>query len=141
MKWQKLKIWVKTWLKRILNWRFLVCFLIAWMITNGWSYISFAISSIFDISWLKVVATTYISLLWLPFTPEKILTFIIALFIMKKIFPQDQKSIQELENMINKEKRKNKKIKIKCSCFISFSNTYPKITSNVTCWYKRFIIN
>ena len=29
---------------------------------------------------------------------------------MKKIFPQDQKSIQELENMINKEKRKNKKI-------------------------------
>ena len=80
------------------------------MITNGWSYISFAISSIFDISWLKVVATTYISLLWLPFTPEKILTFIIALFIMKKIFPQDQKSIQELENMINKEKRKNKKI-------------------------------
>lgn len=110
MKWQKLKIWVKTWLKRILNWRFLVCFLIAWMITNGWSYISFAISSIFDISLLKVVATTYISLLWLPFTPEKILTFIIALFIMKKIFPQDQKSIQELENMINKEKRKNKKI-------------------------------
>lgn len=75
MKWQKLKIWVKTWLKRILNWRFLVCFLIAWMITNGWSYISFAISSIFDISWLKVVATTYISLLWLPFTPEKILTY------------------------------------------------------------------
>ena len=76
------------------------------MITNGWSYISLAISSIFDISWLKVIATAYISLLWLPFTPEKILTFIIALFIMKKIFPQDQQSIQELENMINKEKKK-----------------------------------
>lgn len=106
MKWKKFKIWCKTWLKRILNWRFLVCFLIAWMITNGWSYISLAISSIFDISWLKVIATAYISLLWLPFTPEKILTFIIALFIMKKIFPQDQQSIQELENMINKEKKK-----------------------------------
>ena len=71
MKWKKFKIWCKTWLKRILNWRFLVCFLIAWMITNGWSYISLAISSIFDISWLKVIATAYISLLWLPFTPEK----------------------------------------------------------------------
>ncbi|UKI57272.1 MAG: DEAD/DEAH box helicase [Clostridium sp.] len=42
---------------------------------------------------------------------------------------------------VEQKKEKIKKLKIKCSCFISFSNTYPKITSNVTCWYKRFIIN
>lgn len=106
MKWQKFKAWLKKWVKRILNWRFLVCFLLAWLITNGWSYICFILAIIFNINWLKAVASVYISFLWLPFTPEKIVTVIIALFLLKKLFPNDKKTLAELEQMAKEKKNK-----------------------------------
>jgi len=66
-------------------------FAIAWMITNGWAYIAFWIGIQFDIAWAKWVGTAYLTILWMPFTPEKLVTFPLAILIHKIIF---KKSVQ-----------------------------------------------
>lgn len=81
--WQVYKAEIKPFLKPTLA----ISFLIAWFITNGWAYLLVAIGS----GWLRGLALTYIGLLWLPFTPEKIITIPLALFIQKKFFIRKQK--------------------------------------------------
>lgn len=83
----------------IFNPRFLLCFGIAWIITNGWSYAMFGIGMFFDIGWMKAVAGAYMAALWLPFTPEKIVTFAIALALRRWIFPNDKKTEEQLKAM------------------------------------------
>lgn len=36
--WERIKATVKKWLQLLLNPRFLLCFGIGWMITNGWVF-------------------------------------------------------------------------------------------------------
>lgn len=86
----------------ILNPRLLLCFGLAWIITNGWSYILLALGMYFHIHWMIVVASTYLTLLWIPATPEKIITVIISIFLLKSLFPQDKKTLAVLINMKNK---------------------------------------
>lgn len=95
---------VKKWIMVILNPRLLLCFFIAWMITNGWSYVFTVVGTACDIPWMIVTGTAYMSLLWVPFTPEKILTVIIALFLMRLIFPKDKKTIGVLHDELAKLK-------------------------------------
>lgn len=80
----------------IFNPRLLLCFGIAWMITNGWCYILTALGKLFDITWMMVVGASYAGLLWLPFTPEKLLTVVIAIFLLKLIFPHDKNTLAVL---------------------------------------------
>ena len=86
-------------LECVLNPRFMLCFGIAWMITNGWSYVCFVLGNAFDVGWLKYIATAYMALLWLPFTPEKIITFAIAILLLKLLFPNDKKTLAVLHNL------------------------------------------
>ena len=80
----------------ILNPRLLLCIGIAWMITNGWSYVVLAVGMWLRIGWMIAVGSTYMALLWFPFTPEKVLTGIIAIFLLKKIFPRDERTLAVL---------------------------------------------
>lgn len=98
----------------LLNPRFLFCFGIAWIITNGWSYILFGLGTYFEIGWMIAVAGAYLAFLWFPFSPEKIVTVLIAIFLLKRLFPRDQKTLAVLLKMKAKIKsaitnRKNKK--------------------------------
>lgn len=77
----------------LLNPRLLLCLGIAWMITNGWSYIFFGLGTAFGIHWMRIAGATWMALLWLPFTPEKILTVLIAIFLMRCLFPDDEKTL------------------------------------------------
>lgn len=90
----------------ILNPRLILCFGIAWIITNGWSYILLAIGTYFSIEWMAALAGAYLAFLWLPFTPEKILTAIIAMVLLRFLFPNDQKTLSILTNIYNKTKEK-----------------------------------
>ena len=81
----------------IFNPRFLLCFGIAWMITNGWSYVMFGVGMFLDIGWMQAVAGAYMAALWLPFTPEKIITFALALALRRWIFPKDKKTEEQLQ--------------------------------------------
>lgn len=93
----------------ILNPRLLLCFGLAWIITNGWSYIMLAAGMFFDIKWMVAVATAYLTFLWIPVTPEKIITVAISIFLLKVLFPNDTKTLAVLVDMKNKIFKKENK--------------------------------
>lgn len=114
----KAKAFLKKWVQFFLNPRLLLCVFIAWMITNGWSYLFAALGTYFGITWMAVAGATYMGLLWLPFTPEKIITLFIAIGLMKLFFPKDEKTLgvlrEELEKLKanlreSREKRRRKR--------------------------------
>lgn len=111
LKWKNICATFKRWLlflkQMILNPRFLLCFGIAWLITNGWSYLLFGLGMLFDIGWMTTVAGAYMAFLWLPFTPEKIVTFAIALGLRRFIFPKDKKTEEQL-NSLKRDNSENK---------------------------------
>ena len=88
--------WTKLILEFCLNPRLLLCFGLAWLITNGWSYIALGLSIWLDLKWLGIIASAYLTTLWLPFTPEKIITVIISIFLLKILFPNDKKTLEKL---------------------------------------------
>jgi hypothetical protein len=94
---EKLKqILKKTW-QFIVNPRLLLCWLIAWIITNGWSYILFGIGTYCEIEWMIAVSGAYLAFLWLPISPEKIVTCAIAIALLRWLFPGDQKTLAVLK--------------------------------------------
>ncbi len=95
---------VKKWVMVFLNPRLLLCLFVAWMITNGWCYVFTLLGTVLDIPWMAVTGGAYMSLLWVPFTPEKIITVIIAIFLMRLIFPKDEKTIGVLHEELHKLK-------------------------------------
>lgn len=95
---------IKKIVQFITNPRFLLCFGIGWIITNGWSYILFALGMALDIHWMTAVAGAYLAFLWLPISPEKIVTCAIAIALLRWLFPDDQKTLAVLRNLLNKAK-------------------------------------
>lgn len=95
---QKLKIFIQF----ITNPRLLLCFGIAWMITNGWSYIMFGVGSYYQIGWMIAVSGAYLAFLWIPFSFEKIVTFAIAILLMRWWFPNDTKTLGVLNRFRQK---------------------------------------
>ena len=108
---EKLKHNLKKTLQFIANPRLLVCLLLGWMITNGWSYIVFGLGVFFDIPVMIGIASAYLAMLWVPFTPEKIFTVIIAIALLKQFFPNDEKTLKKLENLYAKYKVKKDTVK------------------------------
>lgn len=84
--------WFHRLLSMLLSPRFLLCFGIGWMITNGWSYVLLVLGTALHWPWAIGVASAYLAFLWIPGTPEKIVTVAIALWLLKVLFPRDQKS-------------------------------------------------
>lgn len=95
---------IKKILQFIANPRLLLCFGLAWIITNGWSYILLAVGTWLGIGWMIAVATAYLAFLWLPISPEKIVTVAIAMGLLRLLFPNDQKTLGVLKNMYAKLK-------------------------------------
>lgn len=95
----------------ILNPRLILCFGIAWIITNGWSYILFAIGTYYNIGWMLAVSGAYLTFLWLPISPEKLVTVAISIALLRFLFPNDKKTLAVLIDMKNKVKETVKKKK------------------------------
>lgn len=89
---------LKKLLAALLNPSFLLCFGLAWMITNGWCYLFLLLGSLLSCTWMTIVGGAYASLLWLPFTPEKILTLSLAILFLRWFFPHDQRTLQALRD-------------------------------------------
>lgn len=88
----------------ITNPRLLLCFGLAWMITNGWSYLLTALGVWLKINWMTAVGSAYLTFLWLPVSPEKLVTFAIAIALLRFMFPNDQKTLAVLREGRNKIK-------------------------------------
>ena len=84
---------LKKLLQFITNPRLLLCFGLAWMITNGWSYVLLTLGVWLEINWMTAVASAYLTFLWLPVSPEKIVTFAITIALLRWLFPTDQKTL------------------------------------------------
>lgn len=95
---------LKKILQFIANPRLLLCFGLAWIITNGWSYILLALGTWLGIGWMIALASAYLAFLWLPISPEKIVTVAIAMGLLRFLFPNDQKTLGVLKNMYAKLK-------------------------------------
>ena len=99
---EKLKQNLKKAVQFIANPRLILCFMIGWMITNGWSYILFGLGTYLGIEWMIAVGGAYMALLWLPFTPEKIITCAIAIALLRWLFPNDTKTLAVLRGWYEK---------------------------------------
>ena len=101
---EKIKNIIKKIIQFILNPRLILCVGVGWMITNGWSYIMFGIGMKFDIDWMIAVGGGYLALLWLPMTPEKIVTFLIAIGLLRWWFPNDEKTLGVVFRLLERTK-------------------------------------
>ncbi len=104
---------IKKIVQFLLNPRLLICLAIAWMITNGWSYVMFGLGTYFGIGWMIAVSSAYLAFLWIPISPEKIATLAIALALLQFFFPRDEKTLAVLKNMYQKAKNAIKRRKDK----------------------------
>lgn len=101
---EKLKQNLKKTLQFIANPRLILCFMIGWLITNGWSYILFGFGTYYEIEWMIALAGAYLAFLWLPISPEKLVTIAIALALLRWLFPHDQKTLAVLRGWYEKAK-------------------------------------
>ena len=109
----KIKKWLKTAVLFITNPRLLLCLGLGWMITNGWSYILFGLGTLLRSQWMLAVSGSYLAFLWLPVSPEKLVTVIIAIWLLKLLFPNDQRTLAVLIDLKNRLKASVKKKKRK----------------------------
>ena len=93
----------RTW-QFIANPLLILCFLIGWIITNGWSYIMFGVGTYLGIEWMIAVSGAYLAFLWLPVSPEKIVTCAIAIALLRWLFPGDTKTLAVLRGWYEKAK-------------------------------------
>lgn len=101
---EKTKNKIKKITQFLVNPRLLLCLGLAWLITNGWSYILLGFGTYFQIGWMIAVAGAYLTFLWLPVSPEKILTVAIAIALLRFLFPKDEKTLAVLSQMFQKAK-------------------------------------
>ncbi len=88
----------------LLNPHLVICFTAAWIITNGWAYLALVLGGRLGIKWLTIVAGTYLAILWSPLCAEGRVTCIIAVFLLRIVFPDDDKTVAELKKMSEKAK-------------------------------------
>ncbi len=86
----------------------LLCFALAWIVTNGWSYIMLGLGTLLGVDWMIAVASVYLAFLWLPISPEKIVTVGLAMGLLRFLFPEDQKTLAVLREMLEKFKTRVK---------------------------------
>ncbi len=99
---------LKKWLMFFCNPRLLFCFGLAWLVTNGWSYIMLGFGTYLDISWMIAVSGAYLTFIWLPISPEKIVTIAITMALLRVLFPHDEKTLAVLKGFHAKLKMKKK---------------------------------
>ena len=83
----------RQWVKALTNPHMLISVAIAWFFTNGWAYCAAGIGTFCHIPWLRNTGLIYLGILWAPGTPEKVLTFGLAMMIMRVLFPQDRRTV------------------------------------------------
>ena len=89
---------LKKLLQFLTNPRLLLCYGLAWMVTNGWSYVLFTLGAWLQINWMAAVGSAYLTFLWLPISPEKLVTFPLTIVLLRWLFPNDQKTLAVMKN-------------------------------------------
>ena len=131
--------WLWTYLKPFTNWRFLICYGLAWFLTNGMWYVIAGMIPVFivpipitPISWMPLwlvnFARAYIVFLYLPFTPEKLVTIPLAIFLLVKLFKNHNKTRVQLDDLYSQSKEDWAKLKNKFKRKKKKKIEYNKVT-------------
>ena len=72
---------IKTYISPFLNWRILVIYVPIWFIMSGWTYLFIFLGTKYKIGWMLAAGTFWATVLWLPITPEKLLTIPLTMWI------------------------------------------------------------
>ena len=105
------KIWI--YLKPFCNWRFLVSYSIPFMVVNGWAWIGVILIPVIGMNWFTSASLSWQAILWLPCTPEKLITIPATIFIQTRLFKNDKKTKAQLEEMYAEAKKDWQTIKNK----------------------------
>lgn len=77
---------IKDWLKIFLDWKFGLCYLVAWAILHIPIYAGIILGSIFSIKWLAVLCSTIYAIYWTPVCNECVIQIPIAMWLKKAFF-------------------------------------------------------
>jgi len=83
------KFW--GWVKPYLTLKMLPFLIVAWFITNGWSYAFVVVGTKLDITWMIWLGGAWISVLWFPLTIEKPITIFIAGLLYRLVYRESFK--------------------------------------------------
>lgn len=80
------RLWnkIKTYIAPFLNWRILIIYVPIWFIMSGWTYLFIYLGTRHHVGWMLAAGTFWATILWLPFTPEKLITIPLTLLIYVK---------------------------------------------------------
>lgn len=101
---------IRILLKPFLSWKVLIVYLPIYFLCTGWTFLGL-------ISWMptwyKIAAASWYATLWMPWMPEKLITFPLTIFLYKKIFlnpkrihknKKDADRIKAMEELLQQEK-------------------------------------
>ena len=91
---------IKTYISPFLNWRILVIYVPIWFLMSGWTYLFIFLGTKHHISWMLAAGTFWATILWLPITPEKLLTIPLTLWIYIRWRNKEDTVSNELQNML-----------------------------------------
>lgn len=97
----ELKDKMRPWLRALTNPHLLISIAIAWFLTNGWAYCAVGFGWYMEIDWMLHIGTVWLGILWMPGTPEKLVTFLIAMGLLRLLFPEDTRTLA----MVSRKRR------------------------------------
>ena len=74
------------WARPYFTWRMAPFLLLAWTLTNGWSYAFTVVGPILGWSWMTWLGWFWIGVLWFPLTLEKPFIIWLAMFLYKLFY-------------------------------------------------------
>jgi len=78
------------------------CLLISWVITNGWAYVFVVLGPILGWSWMTIAGSTWMAILWMPWTLEKpLITIPLAGLIYRLIYRE--KFVKKVVDNVNRQ--------------------------------------
>ena len=92
------KLWI--YINPFLNFKLLLIYIPIWFLMSGWTYLFIFLGMKYQINWMLISGSTWAGVLWLPCTPEKIITIPLTLLLYTKIFgDKNTKTIEKLNKM------------------------------------------
>ena len=92
------RLWtkIKTYISPFLNWRILVIYVPIWFLMSGWTYLFIYLGTKHGVGWMLAAGTFWATILWLPFTPEKLITIPLTLYLYVKLFGSGNEKLERL---------------------------------------------
>jgi len=100
-------VWTKNFVKLLINWKFLLSFGIAWILFNGIWYVGLGFGIVYNITWLKTICGAYVTMLYMPWTAEKLITVPLGIVFAKWFFPKDIKLRGQISALLPTKKQLN----------------------------------